>query len=255
MSLNIKIKNFDGPFDLLLHLIKKSKMDIYDIKIYEITNQYLEYIHAMKEMDLEITSEFIVLAANLIEIKSKMLLPKPKIYENAADIDEQDPRKELVNKLLEYRKFKFAAEFFKQREQGLGRMFSKKPEIIEEKKKNLEPKELFKGITMLNLYEIYNKIMSVYISKMNSPNIINNKIPLDEYKISDKINYLRESIDLGEKVTFSSIMDRCTSKVEMIVTFLAMLELIKLRFMTVVQEQNFKEIYVERIEVYEEDEH
>ncbi|EGO86383.1 segregation and condensation protein A, partial [Clostridium botulinum C str. Stockholm] len=94
MSLNIKIENFEGPFDLLLHLIKKNEMDIYNIRIYEITTQYLNYLNNMKELDLEVTSEFIVIAATLLEIKSKMLLPKQEIEENEGD--EEDPRKELI---------------------------------------------------------------------------------------------------------------------------------------------------------------
>ncbi|GAE02350.1 segregation and condensation protein A [Clostridium botulinum B str. Osaka05] len=109
MPLNIKIHNFDGPFDLLLHLIKKNKMEIYDVSIYEITNQYLQYLNRMEELDLEITSEFIVMAATLIEIKSKYLLPK---VEEEKEEEENDPQKELLDKLLEYKKFKAAAEFF-----------------------------------------------------------------------------------------------------------------------------------------------
>src|SRR3712207_4469850 len=109
MSLNIKIENFEGPFDLLLHLIKKNEMDIYDIKIYEITTQYLNYINNMKELDLEVTSEFIVIAATLLEIKSKMLLPKQVVEENEEDAE--DPRQELINKLLEYKKFKQVADY------------------------------------------------------------------------------------------------------------------------------------------------
>lgn len=246
MSLNIKIKNFEGPFDLLLHLIKKNKMDIYDIKIYGITNQYLEYIHAMEDMDLEITSEFIVIAATLIEIKSKFLLPKSGNNENAADVDDQDPRKELINKLIQYRKFKSAALFLKNREQGIGRMFSKKPEIIEEKKKSLEPGNFLKGVTMLHLYELYNKLMAVYRNKAGTSNILNKEIFIDKFKIEDKMDYLRKNIVIGKKIPFSAIANRCSSKIEVVVTFLALLELMKLRVVTVVQEQSFNEIYVER---------
>lgn len=247
MSLNIKIENFEGPFDVLLHLIKKNKMDIYDIKIYDITGQYLEYIKAMKEMDLEITSEFIVIAATLIEIKSKMLLPKPKIDENALDKDEHDPRKELMNKLIEYKKFKEGANFFRNREQGTGRMFSKKPEIIERKKKPFEPENFLRGITMVNLFEVYNKLISIYRSKINTNSLINREIPLDKFKVEDKINYLKEIIVSDEKILFSNIVKNCSVKIEVVVTFLALLELIKLKFIRVVQENNFKEIYLERV--------
>ncbi|NOV88853.1 chromatin segregation and condensation protein Rec8/ScpA/Scc1 (kleisin family) [Clostridium acetobutylicum] len=124
MTLNINIDNFQGPFDLLLHLIRKNKMDIYDIKIFDITNQYIQYLNEMKEMDLEITSEFIVMAATLIEIKSKYLLPKTK--EEEEEKEESDPTKELVSKLVEYKKFKLAADFLKNRELDYGEVFSKK---------------------------------------------------------------------------------------------------------------------------------
>lgn len=252
MSLNIKIENFEGPFDLLLHLIKKNKMDISDIKIYEITNQYLEYIHAMEEMDLEITSEFIVIAATLIEIKSKLLLPKQKDDENAVDLDEKDPEKELIDKLIQYKKFKAAALLLKEREQGTGRMFGKKPEIIEEKKKNLEPKDFLEGITILKLYEIYNNLITIYKNKINTANVINKEIPIDKFRIEDKMDYLKENIKFGKKIQFSNIINECSSKIEVVVTFIALLELIKLKYIVVVQEENFKEIYVERTNSDEE---
>lgn len=252
MSLNIRIENFEGPFDLLLHLIKKNKMDISDIKIYEITNQYLEYIHTMEEMDLEITSEFIVIAATLIEIKSKLLLPKQKEDESAVDLDEKDPQKELIDKLIQYKKFKAAALLLKEREQGTGRMFSKKPEIIEEKKKPADPKDFLEGVSILKLYEIYNNLMMIYRNKKNSSNVINKEIPIDKFKIEDKMDYLKKHIEIGTKVLFSSIINECTSKIEVVVTFLALLELMKLKYITVVQEQNFTEIYVERTNINEE---
>jgi len=118
-GLNIKISNFEGPFDLLLHLIKKNKMDIYNVKIYEITNQYIEYIKEMKELDLEITSEFIVMAATLIEFKSKMLLPKIKKEE---DEDEERYKEDLLQKLIEYKKFKKASIYFRKLKGDTGEM-------------------------------------------------------------------------------------------------------------------------------------
>ncbi|MCD3283552.1 segregation/condensation protein A, partial [Clostridium botulinum C/D] len=153
MSLNIKIENFEGPFDLLLHLIKKNEMDIYNIRIYEITTQYLKYLNSMKELDLEVTSEFIVIAATLLEIKSKMLLPKQETEEN--EDDDEDPRKELINKLLEYKKFKQIANFLKQREENMGFMYSKKPEIIEDIPKD-NNNDILKGLTILKLFNVYN---------------------------------------------------------------------------------------------------
>ncbi|HEY5588625.1 MAG TPA: segregation/condensation protein A [Candidatus Paceibacterota bacterium] len=245
MPLSIKVTNFEGPFDLLLHLIKKNEMDIYDINIYEITNQYLEYLKTMKEMDLEVTSEFIVIAATLIQIKSKRLLPKNK--EEISKEEENDVEVELLNKLIEYRKYKLIAENLKMLEQGAGIMFSKKPEIIEEDNKNTKEIDFLKNVTMLDLYNLYNDLMQQYINKMNIDNIINKKILVDEYKIEDKMEELKEAIDLFGQVYFSKLIIGYSSKIEVIVTFLALLELIKIRSVRVIQESTFKDIYLERV--------
>ncbi|GCD09471.1 segregation/condensation protein A [Clostridium tagluense] len=245
MPLSIKVTNFEGPFDLLLHLIKKNEMNIYDINIYEITNQYLEYLKTMKEMDLEVTSEFIVIAATLIQIKSKRLLPKNK-EENSKE-EENDVEAELLNKLIEYRKYKVIADNLKMLEQGAGIMFSKKPEIIEEDSKNIKEIDFLKNVTMLDLYNLYNNLMQQYINKMNVDNIINKKILVDEYKIEDKMLELKEALDLFGKVYFSKLITGYSSKIEVIVTFLALLELIKIRSVRVIQESTFKDIYLERV--------
>lgn len=246
MPLNIKIENFEGPFDLLLHLIKKNQMDIYDIRIYDITTQYITYLNQMKEMDLEITSEFIVIAATLLEIKSKMLLPR---NDKEDEMEEEDPRKELVSKLLEYKKFKLVANFLKEKEDSVGIMFSKKPEIIEDKR--IDNNDILKDITILELFNIYNNLINVHRAKMNTDNIIDKEIPLDKFKIEDKMIELSSKLDKGEKIVFSEIIYECESKMEMVVTFLALLELIKLRVVSAVQEGAFKEIYVEGVESYE----
>nr|WP_286207963.1 segregation/condensation protein A [Clostridium caldaquaticum] len=250
--MNIKIDNFEGPFDLLLHLIKKNKMDIYNIMIYEITNQYLEYINAMKEMDLEVTSEFIVIAATLLEIKSKMLLPSSVDEEVAAESD-NDPRKVLVDKLVEYKKFKYVAQFLRSREQNFGIVFSKKPEIIEDRNSASDDKLILNGTTMLDLYNIYNELINKYKEKINKENIVDKEIVVDIYKIEDKITFLREKVSSNKNIVFSSIIKECSNKIEVVVTFLALLELIKLKSVKVVQETNFSEIYLERIEEIEKE--
>ncbi len=241
MPLNVKTLNFEGPFDLLLHLIKKNEMDIYNIKIYEITRQYLDYLDELKEMDLEITSEFIVTAATLIEIKSKMLLPKEK--KDSEDENEEDPRKELVQKLIEYKKFKIISEYLKEREVGL--MFAKKPETVQENEYDF--KEIFKDVTMIQLLQMYNELMDRFRSKLNTENVIQKLIPLDAFKIEDKMIFLKETLLLNEKIRFAIIAKECSSKIEIVVTFLAMLELMKLKEIKVIQHDNFKEIYIERI--------
>jgi Uncharacterized conserved protein len=250
MAINIKVENFDGPFDLLLHLIKKNEMDIYNIKIYEITNQYMEYLNNMKEMDLEVTSEFILVAATLIEIKSKMLLPKEKVKEE--EVAEEDPREKLIQRLIEYKKFKAAAMFFKIKKEEAGITFSKKPEIIDDKTDKINNDELFKNLTMLDLYNLYNELINRYRSKQNNENVIQKQIPMDRYRIEDKMEELRSKFKNIDILNFNQIISTCTHKLEVVVTFLALLELIKIKAVNVIQENNFKEIYVERILINEE---
>lgn len=245
MPLSIKVTNFEGPFDLLLHLIKKNEMNIYDINIYEITNQYLQYLKNMKEMDLEVTSEFIVIASTLIQIKSNRLLPKNKEED---DKDEEiNVEKELLDKLIEYRKYKAIAEDLKRLEQDAGIMFSKKPEIIEEDIKKIKETDFLKNVTMLDLYNLFNNLMQQYINKMNVDNIINKNILVDEYKIENKMDELKEALNLFDKVHFTKLILGYSSKIEVIVTFLALLELIKIRSVRVIQESTFKDIYLERV--------
>lgn len=236
----IKISNFDGPFNLLLHLIKKNEMNINQIRIEEIIKQYLDYINIMKELDLEITSEFIVMAATLIEIKSKTLLPKEQKEE-----EEEDPTKELLIKLNEYKKFKLIAEYFKSKDLDAGTSFTKKPEIIEEVE-IVDNYNYLKNTTMLDLYSLYNKLMRLYNDKQNHGTVIEKKIKADQYKIKDKIKLIQNSIKLKAIVNFSDIIITCECKLEVVVAFLALLEMIKNNEITIIQNNNFDEIIIER---------
>ncbi|MDD5793449.1 segregation/condensation protein A [Clostridium sp. HCP1S3_B4] len=246
---NIKINDFDGPFDLLLHLIRKNKMSIYNVEIYKITNQYLKYLDEMKQMDLEITSEFIVVAATLIEIKSKKLLPKPKKEDEE---DEEDIEKKLLEKLIIYKKIKESTAFFRERYRNSGNIYTKKPEIIEEvKDSSVNNDDIFKNITLLDLYHIYNNLLDIYVNKQNKANVIKKKIYVDKYKIEDKVEYLSQKLVCGKSTEFSTLMKECECKIECIVTFLAMLELIKQKVIKVYQNSNFGEILIERQSVNE----
>lgn len=239
----IKVADFEGPFDLLLHLIKKNKMDIYNIEIYKITNQYLRYLDEMKEMDLEITSEFIVIAATLIEIKSKSLLPKAKVEEE----NEEDIEKRLMEKLIEYKKIKSVSEFFKERYINQGDVYSKKPEIIEEVKgEPVNNVDIFKNITLLDLYNIYNRILENYREKQNKFNIVQKKIYVDKYKVEDKMNELLERVNSNKVIEFEDLMKESSCKLETVVTFLALLELIKIRTISVYQDESFGNILIKR---------
>ena len=240
----IKVADFEGPFDLLLHLIKKNKMDIYNIEIYKITNQYLRYLDEMKEMDLEITSEFIVIAATLIEIKSKSLLPKVKVE----DENEEDIENKLKLRLIEYKQIKAVSSFFKERHINSGEIYSKKPEIIEieEEKAPRSNEDIFKNLTLIELYNIYNNILDTYHNKQNNINVVQRKIYTDKYKVEDKMKELLDRFNNANVIEFRSIIKESESKLETVVTFLALLELIKLRVIIAYQEGNFKEILMKR---------
>ncbi|OPJ63186.1 segregation/condensation protein A [Clostridium oryzae] len=248
MEYKIKIEdlNFEGPFDLLLHLLKNKEMDIYDIKICDITNQYMGYIRKMQEMDLEVTSEFIIVAATLLEIKSRMLLPKPK-NETEEESPEESTRK-LVEKLAEYKKFKAAAEFLRDKMLYAGTVFSKKPEVIDDLSIDKRKDENYlAGVTMLQLYNIYNEVLERYNNKKNQNNTLKSEIPMDMFKIEDKMREIATKVEMGKKYTFKQIVEGCNGKMEIIVTFLALLELIKMKDIKVFQEESFHEIFVERI--------
>lgn len=242
---SIRLDNFEGPFDLLLHLIKKNEMDIHDIRIYEITNQYLDYLNKMKEMDLDITSEFIVMAATLLEIKSKTLLPKQK---TEVEEEENDPRKELVEKLIIYKQIKGAAEYLREKILYTGEIFTKKPEIINDKPSEFSNEELFKNITMLDLFNLYNELIQRYKDKKNTNNIIERRISADTFKIEDKMKYILDiSSTITKDLNFTQLIQECTCKLEAVVTFLAVLELIKQREIKIIQIESFGEIYIERL--------
>ena len=240
----IKVADFEGPFDLLLHLIKKNKMDIYNVEIYKVTNQYLEYLNTRKVMDLEITSEFIVVAATLIEIKSKNLLPKVKVEEEE---NEEDIEIKLIERLIEYKRFKAVSEFFNDKYVSSGEVFSKKPEVIEEiKPEKVYNDDIFKNITLLDLYNIYNKILENYREKQNKVNVVQKKIYVDKYKVEDKMEELLKKINSVEVIEFNNLMKESSCKLETVVIFLALLELIKIRTIQVFQDENFSNILIKR---------
>lgn len=244
MAITIKIENFEGPFDLLLHLIKKNQMNIYNVSILDITNQYLTYLNDMKELDLDVASEFIVMATTLIELKSKLLLPKTVDLQE----EEKDGAEELINKLVQYKKFKGAAEFLGSRQANNGIIFTKRPEIIEDtREKKLDTEELLKDVTMMSLYKMYIELIEIYKSKMNDSINIEERIQVEIFKIEDKMDYLKEVIQGKKKTTFNKVIESSKNKTEVIVTFLALLELIKLKTIRVIQQGNFGEIYLEEV--------
>lgn len=242
--MNIKIQNFEGPFDLLLHLIKKNKMDIYNVNIYDITIQYIDYINKLKEMDLDVASEFIVMASTLLEIKSSSLLPKKPKKEN--EESEEDLQKLLFERLLEYKKFKKVSEYLLSKYISKGNVYFKKPEIILQKKDmQVDLSSIFKDMDILDFYLKYKSLINAYVEKQNVSNPIQANIYVDKFKVQDKIDNLKKIN--GSIFKFDEIIQKCSEKIEIIVTFMALLELVKQKYFKIVQVGKFENILVEKI--------
>ena len=191
MELTVKLQVFEGPLDLLLHLLDKNKVNIYDIPIVEITNQYMEYIREMKRQDLNVMSEFLVMAATLIDIKSKMLLPAKETEEEEAE----DPRAELVEQLLEYKMYKCISYELKDRQMDAEKVMFKEPTIPDEVAAYEEPvdlEELMADVTLKKLNDIFKSIMRKQEDKIDPVRSKFGKIEKEEVSLSDKMVYLEQ---------------------------------------------------------------
>ncbi|MBW8381568.1 MAG: segregation/condensation protein A [Youngiibacter sp.] len=236
-ELRLNITNFEGPFDLLLHLIRANKMQIRDVRISEITSQYIAYLNEMNELDMEIASEFLVIAATLIEIKSRELLPR-----NIEPEDEEDIKEKLVLRIEEYEAFKLIAEELAER---FGRdiwIFTKMPETIEAEEVSVS--ELLKGLTMEKLHKTYVDLMDRKKAKINKESTMAKSIEAESYRIEDKMEELERVIFAGKPLRLLDMLERSHSKYEAIVIFLAVLELARGRKVTLSQEDIFSEIIV-----------
>ncbi len=244
MGIPIKLEVFEGPLDLLMHLIEKNKIDIYDIPIVEITDQYMEYIHAMEEEDLGVMSEFMVMAATLLDIKCRMLLPKEVNEEG----EEEDPRAELVQKLLEYKMYKCMAYELKDRQMDAQRVLFKEPTIPEEVAAYEEPVDLdalIGDVTLKKLNEIFQSVMARQENKIDPIRSKFGKIEKEEVSLNDKMLYLMEYAARHKRFRFRNLLEAQSSKMEVIVTFLAVLELMKVGKISIYQEKTFDEIQIE----------
>lgn len=244
MDLAIKLEAFEGPLDLLLHLIEKNKVDIYDIPIVEITKQYMEYVDAMEKDDLNIVSEFLVMAATLVDIKCRMLLPK-EINEEGEEID---PRDELVAKLIEYKMYKYASYELRDRQLYAGKSLYKQPTIPDEVLKYQPPvdlDEMLKDVNMQKLNEIFQMVLKRQVDKMDPIRSKFGKIEMEEVSLTDKIDYVKSYTKKRKKCSFKQMLQSQTSKMNVIVTFLAVLELIKNGSITVTQENTFDDILID----------
>jgi len=244
MEYKIVVDAFEGPLDVLLNLIEKSKIDIYDIPINIITEQYLDYIGEIEDFDLDVTSEFIVMAATLMEIKSKMLLPIEQILD---DEEEEDPRDELVRRLIEYKLFKEMAIRFKETEEIESMAYYKPREEF--------PDEVdkFKELGQLDLFKLV-KTLNNIIKRNESSNVkkedTSDEILIEKYSIKDCTSNIKYILKKSKKILFSELFEKNSSKEEIITYFLALLELSRLKEIVVKQNDIFDDlIIISRLEV------
>lgn len=227
---NIKIPVFEGPLDLLLHLIRENKIDIYDIPIAIITHQYLQYIKIMKELDLDIAGEFLVMAATLIHIKSRMLLPPD---EEAPPEEQEDPRHELIQKLIEYQAFKEAALSLRQREDEWTRVFQREPLSDEKDDEGI----YLSDVNLFDLLEAFKKILDT-----SPPEVAT--ITKETLTVKDKMSLIMEMLEGQEAIRFEEFFKDGITRSQLIVTFIALLELIRLGLLRAYQEREFGNIWV-----------
>lgn len=244
MGIPVKLQVFEGPLDLLLHLIDKNKIDIYDIPIVEITNQYMEYIKAMEKEDLNVMSEFLVMAATLLDIKCKMLLPK----EVNEDGEEEDPRQELVEQLLEYKMYKYMSYELKDRELESERVMYKTPTIPQEVMEYEQPvnlDELLGDLTLQKLNHIFKDVMKRQVNKIDPVRSKFGKIEKEEVTVSDKLVFVTDYAREHKKFSFRTLLTKQSSKTQIVVTFLALLQLMKEGVLYIEpQEQPFDDIRI-----------
>jgi len=236
MEYKVICSDFEGPMDLLLHLIKESNIDICDISIEEITKQYLDYINKMEELNLNIASEYLVMAAELIEIKSSYLLPKKEI-ENI-DEYEEDPKDELIRRLLEYERYKNITEALKECENKRSEIYTKEPSNMDEFiVKNNEVDETFSMEDLMNAF-------AKLLERKEFEKPLNTKITNKEYSVNERSNEIRTILRSRKKVEFTELFEIYT-KDYLVVTFLSILDLAKKQELLINQDNNFNKIYLE----------
>jgi segregation and condensation protein A len=238
MIYRVKTEIFEGPFDLLLFLIRKHEIDIYDIPIHDITNQFLEYINLMKILDLEVAGEFIEMVASLMNIKARMLLPKP-VFGDEDDVE--DPRTELVQRLLEYKKFKEAASEMSEFEDHRRKMFSRKFFLRPEDEKPSSTEEYLQNVTLFDLLLAFKKALD------NMPKVTYHEVKKIEVTIEEQTDYILNLLDAQPNILFSEFIEKLKNRIVIIVTFLALLDLIKLRKIIVRQSRVFDDIKISSV--------
>lgn len=244
MGIPVKLQVFEGPLDLLLHLIDKNKVNIYDIPIALITQQYLDYVNEMKRMDLNVVSEFLVMAATLIDIKARMLLPKEVNEEG----QEEDPRSELVEKLLEYKMYKYMSAELKDRQIDAERSLYKEatlPDEVSQYTPLVDLDKLLDGMTLAKLNAVFQEVIKRNEDKIDPVRSRFGKIKREEVSMEDRLIKVREFLMQRDKFSFRELIMDNPSKISAIVTFLVVLELMKTGFVRATQEGTCSEIYLE----------
>ena len=235
MNIEFKINEFEGPLDLLLHLIKESKMDIMNIEIEEITKQYMDYLEEQEKMNLEIASEYLVLASELLEIKSKMLLPS---YKDENEEEEEDPREELINRLLEYQAYKEITKVLQEKESLRREIYTKSPENI----KNYidEVKEINIDVSLDDLVEAFKR----YLQRKQDNKPLKTKVTVNEISVSSRRHDIKRLLKTKKKVSFFELFP-IVSKEYVVATFLAILEMAKSQELRITQNDTFDDIICE----------
>ena len=252
-AITYKLEHFEGPLDLLLHLIEKNKVSIYDIPIVEITNQYLDYVNHMDKEDLNLVSDFLVMAATLIDIKSRMLLPR----EEEEESEEEDPRTELVNRLLEYKKYKYISQELADLEDSAG-LHLFKPATVPPEVARYEPPvdldELLDGLTLARLQTIFHQVMKRKEDKIDRVRSSFGTIKKEPISLEERIGSVMDYARKHRTFRFRQILEQGADKLEVVVTFLAILELMKIGKIHLTQEHLFDDMEIETLEAEGEEE-
>jgi len=230
MAYQFKLDIFEGPLDLLLHLIREQKMDVYDIPISQVTQQYLKYIDMMQDLNLELAGEYLLMAAELTRIKSKVLLPDPKTDEDGEE--GEDPRLALARRLLEYKRFKNAAFELRQKEHDRQQMFSRQGELVFDD----EPEEAMVSASVFELFSAFKKVLEQKTFRQDY------EVKITTLSVAERLPIVLEILNSNESVTFDVLFEHVNTKQELIVTFLAILELIRMKLIRVQQTDSFETI-------------
>lgn len=247
MPIPLKLQVFEGPMDLLMHLIEKNKIDIYDIPIVTITDQYLEYVRQMEHDDMNVTSEFLVMAATLLDIKSRMLLPR----EENAEGEEEDPRDELVRRLLEYKMYKYMSEELREKSRHAGYSYFRPQDLPEEVRSYVPPlnyEELIGDKTAQSLKNVFAEVLRRKKSRVDPIRSGFGKIQREEISVADKTLYIRAYLASHPHADFREMLEQEDSKEEIIVTFLVILELMKNQMIRITQEETFGKIAIDLVD-------